>query len=72
MLPFSMHDKFKVSRCLLRLRSVKFAFPWLIRIVGLETITLQFGSCLKILDFSMSRLSMIFLDVLVVASFVPT
>ena len=38
-----------------------------IRPVDLETITLQFGSCFKILDFSMSRSSMIFVDVLVVA-----
>ena len=67
MLLFSIHSKFKVSRRLLMLRSVKFAFPWSIRTVDLETITLQFGSCFKILDFSMSRSSMIFVDVLVVA-----
>ena len=66
MLLFSIHSKFKVSRCLLMLRSVRFAFPWSIRTVDLETITLQFGSCFKILDFSMSR-SSIFVDVLVVA-----
>ena len=67
MLLFSIHSKFKVSRRLLMLRSVKFALPWSIRTVDLETITLQFGSCFKILDFSMSRSSMIFVDVLVVA-----
>ena len=72
MLPFSIHSKFKVSRYLLTLRSVRFAFPWLIRTVSLETITLQFGSCFKILHFSLSRSSMIFLDVFVVASSVPT
>ena len=55
MLPCSIHSKFKVSRCLLTLRSVWFAFPWSIRTVGLKTITLQFESCFKILDFSMSR-----------------
>ena len=60
MLPCSIHSKFKVSRCLLTLRSVWFAFPWSIRTVGLKTITLQFGSCFKILDFSMSRSSMFF------------
>ena len=71
MLPFSVHSKFKVARCLLALRSVIFAFPWLIRIMGLETTTQQFGSCFKVLNFSMSRSFMIFLDVLVVASLVP-
>ena len=70
-LPFSVHSKFKVARCLLILHSVIFAFPWLIRIMGLETTTLQFGSCFKVLNFSMSRSFMIFLDVLVVASLVP-
>ena len=72
MLPFSIHSKFKVSRCFLTLRSVRFAFPWSICTVDLETITLQFGSCFKILHFSMSRSCMIFLDVLVVALLVST
>ena len=72
MLPFTIHSKFKVSRCLLTLRSVKFAFPWSIRTVGFETVTLQLGSCSKIFHFSMSKSSMIFLDVLVVALLVST
>ena len=55
MLPFTIPSKFKVSRCLLTLCSVRFAFPWSIRTVGLETITLQFGSRFKILHYSMSR-----------------
>lgn len=71
MLQFSIHTTFKVSRCLLTLRSLPFAFLWLICNVGLQTIIRQLVSCLKRLHFSISRLSMIFLDVLVLAAWAP-
>ena len=69
MLLFSVHSKFKVSTCLLTLRSVRFGFPWSIRTVDLEAINLHFGNCFQILDFSMGRES---LDVFDVASLFPS
>ena len=71
MLPFLIHSKFNVSRCLFALCSLRFTFLWSIRISVLETTT-QFGSGFKIKHFSMSRPSMTFLNVLVVESLVPT
>ena len=64
MLPFSIHSKFKASRCL-HWCSIRFPFPCSICTVGLETIILHFGSFFKMLHFSMSTSCMIFLDKLV-------
>ena len=59
-------------RCLLILRIVKFAFPSSCRMIGFDNTILQLGSCFEIFNFSMSKSSTIFLDVLVVAPLVPT
>ena len=70
MLSFSMHSDCKADKCLLTLRIVKFAFPLSCRMIGFDNTILQLGSYFEIFDFSMSKSSTIFLDLLVVASLV--
>ena len=72
MLSFSMYSDCKADKCLLTLCIVKFAFLSSCRMICFENTILQLGGYFKIFDFSMSKLSAIFLDVLVVASLVPT
>ena len=72
LLSFSMNSDCKVDKCLLTLRIVKFVFRLSCRIIGVDNTILQLASCFKIFDFNMSKLSTTFLDVLVVASLLPS
>ena len=72
MLSFSMHSTCKAEKCLLTLRIIKFAFPSSFRMIAFDNAIQQLGIRFEILAFSMSKSPTIFLDVLVVASLVPT
>ena len=72
MLFFSMHSHCKADKCLLTLCIVKLIFPSSCRMIGFDNTILELGRCFEIFDFSMSKPSTIFLDVLVVALLVPT
>ena len=61
-----------IVQCALRLRVVIAALPLSRRIVGFDIITLQLSMVFKIKFFNCIKSSRIYLDVLEVASMVPT
>ena len=69
---FLIHSSCKSDKCLLILRIVQFAFPSSCRMIGFDNAILQLRSCFEIFDFSISKSSTTFLDVMVVALLVPT
>ena len=71
MLSFLIHYDCKADKCLLTLRIIKFAFLSS-RMIGFDNTILQLGSCFEIFEFSVSKSYTIVLDMLVVASLVPT
>ena len=69
---FLMHSGCKSDKCLLTLRIVNFAFPSSYRMIRFDNTILQLISCFEIFDFSMSKSSTTFLDVIVLALLIPT
>ena len=67
-----MHSGCKSDKCLLTLRIVNFAFPSSYRMIRFDNTILQLISCFEIFDFSMSKSSTTFLDVIVLALLIPT
>ena len=71
MLSLLIHYDCKADKSLLTLRIIKFAFLSS-RMIGFDNTILQLGSCFEIFEFSVSKSYTIVLDMLVVASLVPT
>ena len=71
MFTLSIKSTSNCPKSLLKLDKVRAALPLSVRIVGLETITLQVGNVFIMYCFSWSNSSRICLDVFETASFVP-
>ena len=72
MLSLLIHYDCKADKSLLTLRIIKFAFLSSCRMISFDNTILQLGSCFEILEFSVSKSYTVVLDMLVVASLVPT